>query len=223
MLFTTASNSAVRSSALVVVNSVNFDKASRSIVVVCSDGNRRLCRIDRCETIQLARDLYGKVRGLIDQRAIFHAAGGNDPSRWFFDVEGFDEDDTPDFIHGMKVDEPDYDTETAEEGAMSALAYHEDTEDDYELVICNSLEVVVKTSIEVTWLLVRYNFLFTEGNQTWADWAQLRHDLVMAKHTLESNDDYELSNTIEENLGNIKFIINDIEAKTLLLELEAQR
>jgi len=45
----------------------------------------------------------------------------------------------------------------------------------------------------------------------------------MAKHTLESNNDYELSNTIEEKLGNIKFIINDIETKTLLLELEEQR
>lgn len=119
MLFTTANNSAVRSSALVVVNSVDFNKVSRSIVVACSDGNRRVCRIDRCETIQLARDLYRKVRDLIDQRAIFHAAGGNDPSRWFFDVEGFDDDDTFDFIYGMKVAEFDYNTELAEEGAMS--------------------------------------------------------------------------------------------------------
>jgi len=305
--------------------------------------------------------LFKETKALVGMSAFFYAAGGNDPSRWFFAVEGVKPvyDDTPDYIHGMRVDEPDYEDEcdlsdeelgmpykdaishikpseitqvdehtvqltgqalldylafrfpketaevklesesemvkceavalaaeldefayeyqrqaredygslsaeeeaehdmeialsqaeaeaelyaeqevlddikrdeviafeqfhadwceaiemeAAEEGAMSALAQHE-----------AEVDVVVEASVAVTWLLVRYNFLFAEGNQTWADWAQLRHDLVMAKHTLESNNDYELSNTIEEKLGNIKFIINDIETKTLLLELEEQR
>ena len=376
MNFSTKNIAAARVSNMVTINHVEYNKSIRSILAYCSDNNTRTCRIDRCESLPAARLLYKETKALVGMSAFFYAAGGNDPSRWFFAVEGVNpvRDDTPEYIHGMRVDEPDYEDEydlsdeelgmpykdaishikpseitqvdehtvqltgqalldylafrfpkeveavaeietaeknliaylyevqadiggiistrsmdelsgpghcnsrattlrvmetetfvsvvyhsdwdgspmleviygsddyrytgseqelrcflsesigndpklspvnemeTAEEGAMSALAQHE-----------AEVDVVVTASIEVTWLLVRYDFLFTEGNQTWADWAQLRHDLVMAKHTLESNNDYELSNTIEEKLGNIKFIINDIETKTLLLELEAQR
>jgi len=353
MNFSTKNIAAARVSNMVTINHVEYNPNIRSILAHCSDNNTRTCRIDRCESLPAARLLFKETKSLVGMSAFFYAAGGNDPSRWFFAVEGVNpvRDDTPEYIHGMRVDEPDYEDEydlsdeelgmpykdaishikpseitqvdehtvqltgqalldylafrfpkevktvaeieaaelaaeldeivyearrqavsdygpispeeqaeddmemalaqaereaeldaeqevldgieedaviafeqfhadwceaiemeTAEEGAMSALAQHE-----------AEVDVVVTASIKVTWLLVRYNFLFAEGNQTWADWAQLRHDLVMAKHTLESNNDYELSNTIEEKLGNIKFIINDIETKTLLLELEAQR
>lgn len=260
MNFSTKNIAASRVSNMVTINHVEYNPNIRSILAHCSDNNTRTCRIDRCESLPAARLLFKETKALVGMSAFFYAAGGNDPSRWFFAVEGVKPvyDDTPDYIHGMRVDEPDYEDEcdlsdevnpseitqvdkhtvqltgqalldyiafrfpkeveevaemeTAEEGAMSALAQHE-----------AEVDVVVEASVAVTWLLVRYNFLFAEGNQTWADWAQLRHDLVMAKHTLESNKDYELSNTIEEKLGNIKFIINDIEAKTLLLELEEQR
>ena len=452
MNFSTKNIAAARVSNMVTINHVEYNKSIRSILAYCSDNNTRTCRIDRCESLPAARLLYKETKALVGMSAFFYAAGGNDPSRWFFAVEGVNpvRDDTPEYIHGMRVDEPDYEDEydlsdeelgmpykdaishikpseitqvdehtvqltgqalldylafrfpkeveavaeieTAEKNLIAYLyevqadiggiistrsmdelsgpgdcnsrattlrvmetetfasvVYHsnwdgspmleviygsddyrytgseqelrcflsegfgnhmtkleaaelaaeldevvyesqrqavsdygpispeEQAEDDMEMALaqaeaeaeldaeqevldsierdeviafeqfhadwCEAIEmetaeegamsalaqheaevdIVVTASIEVTWLLVRYDFLFTEGNQTWADWAQLRHDLVMAKHTLESNNDYELSNTIEEKLGNIKFIINDIEAKTLLLELEAQR
>jgi hypothetical protein len=92
MKFTTATNSATRTSLPVTIMSVTFNKLSRSILVVGSDNNSRACRIDRCETIELARSLFSKAKDLIGSKAVFHAAGGNDPSRWFFAIDEVVED-----------------------------------------------------------------------------------------------------------------------------------
>ena len=125
MNFSTASNSAVRTSGLVTINNVYFEASTRSIVVYCADNTRRLCRIDRCETIEAARSLYKDAKALEGFDAFFSAAGGNDPRKWFFAVEGAPVyDETPDVIFGMSVEEPEM--ESAEEGAMSALGLHED-------------------------------------------------------------------------------------------------
>ena len=88
MNFTTATNRAIRTSAPVIVNAVYYEATTRSIVVYCADNTRRLCRIDRCETIAAARNLYRDVMGLVGKPTFFHAAGGNDPIKWFFAVEG---------------------------------------------------------------------------------------------------------------------------------------
>ena len=92
MKFTTATNSATRTSLPVTIMSVTFDKPSRSILVLGSDNNSRSCRIDRCETIELARSLFSKAKDLIGSKAVFHAAGGNDPRRWFFAIDEVIED-----------------------------------------------------------------------------------------------------------------------------------
>ena len=92
MKFTTATNSATRTSLPVTIMSVTFDKPSRSILVLGSDDNSRSCRIDRCETIELARSLFSKAKDLIGSKAVFHAAGGNDPRRWFFAIDEVIED-----------------------------------------------------------------------------------------------------------------------------------
>jgi len=147
MNFSTASNSAVRTSGLVTINNVYFEASTRSIVVYCADNTRRLCRIDRCETIEAARSLYKDAKALEGFDAFFSAAGGNDPRKWFFAVEGAPVyDETPDVIFGMTVEEPtgyeaapltigemlrhqpsdEVEMESAEEGAMSALGLHED-------------------------------------------------------------------------------------------------
>jgi len=112
MNFSTASNSAVRTSGLVTINNVYFEASTRSIVVYCADNTRRLCRIDRCETIEAARSLYKDAKALEGFDAFFSAAGGNDPRKWFFAVEGAPVyDDTPDVIFGMSVEEPKYSAE----------------------------------------------------------------------------------------------------------------
>ena len=106
MNFNTKYNLATRVSSLVTVNSINYFEDTRSIVVMSSDGHRRVCKIDNCESLTLARELYRNTRALIGKKAVFYAAGGNDPSRWFFAIEGIVYDDSPDYIFGMVVKEP---------------------------------------------------------------------------------------------------------------------
>jgi len=87
-MFNTKTVQMTRSSLLTIVESVSFDKATRTISAVCADGSTRLCRIDRCESIDNARALWSNLTIMknTDTPVSFHAAGGNDPRKWFFAV-----------------------------------------------------------------------------------------------------------------------------------------
>jgi hypothetical protein len=133
-MFTTKNNNAAtRTSLPVVLTGFEHDPhtggGAGSLYAFCADGTRRICRINRCESIQYARELYAVLRNSIGKRLIFSAAGGNDPRTWFFDVKVIEDptppvyDDTPDFVHGMKVEEEPFD--------LGSVGY--DDLSDYEL------------------------------------------------------------------------------------------
>ena len=87
-MFTTKNVAMTRSSMLTTIESLVFNKDTRTIEAHCTDGTRRLCRIDRCESIDNARALWSNlvIMKNTDTPVSFHAAGGNDPRKWFFAV-----------------------------------------------------------------------------------------------------------------------------------------
>jgi len=134
-MFTTKNNNAAtRTSLPVVLTGFEHDPHTGgghgSLYAFCADGTRRTCRINRCESIQYARELYAVLRNSVGKRLTFSAAGGNDPRTWFFDVKVIEDptppvyDDTPDFVHGMKVEEEPFD--------LGSVGYDDDLT-DYEL------------------------------------------------------------------------------------------
>jgi len=134
-MFTTKNNNAAtRTSLPVVLTGFEHDPhtggGAGSLYAFCADGTRRICRINRCESIQYARELYAVLRNSVGKRLTFSAAGGNDPRTWFFDVKVIEDptppvyDDTPDFVHGMKVEEEPFD--------LGSVGYDDDLS-DYEL------------------------------------------------------------------------------------------
>jgi len=68
---------------------LHWDEATRSIRVVCSDANMRVCRIDRMSSINAARNLYKDVTSAIEKGSMvsFAAAGGFSPDKWFCDIK----------------------------------------------------------------------------------------------------------------------------------------
>jgi len=89
ILFKTASASEeLRMSAPVITNSVEFNTSTRTIMAYCADGNTRMCRIDRCASLALARSLFKCIRthARLGLPLHYSAAGGNSPDRWFCDA-----------------------------------------------------------------------------------------------------------------------------------------
>ena len=86
---TVAGNVSLRNSGPVKIAGFVFNKDNRSIEVSCSDGNTRLCRIDRCESLEYARGLWTAIKlcSELDKTLVFQAAGGNNPNRWFCMIE----------------------------------------------------------------------------------------------------------------------------------------
>jgi len=92
MSFMTKNSLPVRHSSVVTLLRVEYQREYASIYAFGSDGARRVAKVHNFETVQLARDLYRKSKDLIGSKVIFNAAGGNDPSRWFFSIDEVLED-----------------------------------------------------------------------------------------------------------------------------------
>jgi hypothetical protein len=67
---------------------VHYNKDTREIRAVGDDTNVRVCKIDRLDSIDVARELYATVKAIRDAGTIisFQTAGGFSPDRWFMDV-----------------------------------------------------------------------------------------------------------------------------------------
>ena len=221
MLFTTASNSAVRTSGLVVVNSVFFEESTRSIVAYCADNTRRLCRIDNCETIDLARVLYRDIKALVGKSAFFYAAGGNDPRKWFFAVEGAPVyDDAPETIFGMTVEEPATigdlirDKLAAEayqdkEYQEAVAAYHEDVEmeayveEQREFQRQHDEWVVTNAMAEVVVLQATFKSMKGAAEVSASSWHELGMDMIEQMNILQAQEIYSLSDMISDDVNEI--------------------
>ena len=92
MSFMTKNSAPVRSSSVVTLLRLEYQKEYAAIYAFGSDGARRVAKVHNFETVGLARDLYRKAKDLVGSKVIFHAAGGNDPSRWFFAIDEVIED-----------------------------------------------------------------------------------------------------------------------------------
>ena len=203
MKFTTKNNLATRVSSLVTINTVNYFEDSRSIVVMSSDGHRRVCKIDNCESLALARDLYRNVKSLIGQRATFYAAGGNDPSRWFFAVEGVVYDDSPDYIFGMKVEEPEVDYAAIEAEQIAELAEERSKRVPRE-------EVVVHTLCEIVKLRSKYVMYKASMDVHPNEWYYLGMDMVRALDVLQAHREFGVSNGVIDDINDIIAIHKNI-------------
>ena len=223
MLFSTASNnSAVRTSGLVVVNSVFFEESTRSIVAYCADNTRRLCRIDNCETIDLARVLYRDIKALVGKSAFFHAAGGNDPRKWFFAVEGAPVyDDAPDTVFGMAVKEPDTigdlirDKLAAEayqdkEYQEAEAAYYKDVaeeeayvEEQRKFQRQHDESVVTNAMAEVVVLQATFESMKGAAMVSASSWHELGMDMIEQMSILQAQEIYSLSDMISDDVNEI--------------------
>lgn len=86
---TVAGNVSLRNSGPVKLTGYAFNKATRTIEASCSDGYVRLCRIDNCESLEYARNLWSAIKLclVLDKTLVFQAAGNNNPNRWFCMIE----------------------------------------------------------------------------------------------------------------------------------------
>jgi len=214
MNFSTASNSAVRTSGLVTINNVYFEASTRSIVVYCADNTRRLCRIDRCETIEAARSLYKDAKALEGFDAFFHAAGGNDPRKWFFAVEGAPVyDETPDVIFGMAVEEPTT-VELTGEARDLYIAKHwpkepttigdiirsQMVEESYS---CEREDVVGDAMVEVATLQSLIKEMKVSTTVSASDWHAFGMALIKQMNILQEQGVYTLSDMINDDVEEI--------------------
>ena len=72
----------------VFITSLSWDAQTRSIVVFCSDNERRVCRVDRLSSEEFAKKLTAALRLVRDQHipVCFRAAGNNSNKRWFASI-----------------------------------------------------------------------------------------------------------------------------------------
>jgi len=87
--FTTSRQGADRVSAMVLLETIHYDKANNTIKAFCSDGNLRECRISRLPSVEAGRELWKMLMaaGAAKEEIRFVAAGGFSPDKWFYDVE----------------------------------------------------------------------------------------------------------------------------------------
>ena len=85
--FSTATNCGLTKATPTLLREVLFSPLSRSISCYCSDSSVKVCRVDRMESLASARALWSKLQGLKDLPVQFYVAGGNNPAKWFCEVE----------------------------------------------------------------------------------------------------------------------------------------
>jgi hypothetical protein len=91
LAFVTTRNGKVRSSQPSVLTGILFDKESREIHAITSDGVTRRCKIDRlgdgtAAQVEVAfKALWAQLSkaGRAKAPVVFHAAGGFSPDKWF--------------------------------------------------------------------------------------------------------------------------------------------
>jgi hypothetical protein len=77
-----------RKSLPVTIVELSFNETTRSIEVVGSDNRKRQARIDRFNSDADVKSLTKRLQSAYDKGAKvqFIAAGGNDPSVWFYNI-----------------------------------------------------------------------------------------------------------------------------------------
>jgi hypothetical protein len=77
-----------RKSKPVVIIEPSFNEVTRTMEILCSDDNKRFCRIDRINSKEALKALNDQIQKAYDNqtRVVFIAAGGNDPDVWFYTV-----------------------------------------------------------------------------------------------------------------------------------------
>jgi hypothetical protein len=76
-----------RVSAVVTLQAVSFNRATRIINAFSSDGRVRQCKVDRMESLIAARLLWVQLKGSVGCEVRFIAAGGFNPNSWFYHYE----------------------------------------------------------------------------------------------------------------------------------------
>jgi hypothetical protein len=77
-----------RESDVTQIRTLEFNEETRTIEVMCTDGRKRQCRIDRFNNDKLLQQLTQDLQVAYDTEAdvVFVAAGGNDPNVWFYTI-----------------------------------------------------------------------------------------------------------------------------------------
>jgi hypothetical protein len=78
-----------RVSAPVTIKACLYDKETRTIKVMGSDGNVRSCRLERLPSINVGRALWKEIKdcGKNKVEVTFTAAGGFSPDTWFYKID----------------------------------------------------------------------------------------------------------------------------------------
>jgi hypothetical protein len=86
--FQTRRTAADRVSDPVTLLSMHYDETNHAIKVFCADGTTRVCKIDRLPDAAAGRALWSTLQkaGKAEQEVKFVAAGGFDPTKWFYTV-----------------------------------------------------------------------------------------------------------------------------------------
>jgi len=72
----------------VVIDDLKYDDNIRTIIVRCSDGKTRSCRIDRFSQESFIEALSKALQELFDKgNPVEFIAAGGDPNVWFYDVQ----------------------------------------------------------------------------------------------------------------------------------------
>jgi hypothetical protein len=87
LTFNTAAADRVSKAVLPVA--LHWDDTTRTIRVVCSDKSIRECRVDRLSTVAEGRSLWKSIKTAVELKEEIHfvAAGGFDPTRWFYTIK----------------------------------------------------------------------------------------------------------------------------------------
>jgi len=89
VVFATATPSAeVKKSKATLIMSIHYNDTTREIRAVGADGNVRVCKVDRLQSIEHGRTLWKILVGAKNEGTPiqFMAAGGFNPDRWFYDI-----------------------------------------------------------------------------------------------------------------------------------------
>ena len=209
MSFMTKNSLPVRSSSVVTLLRVEYQREYASIYAFGSDGARRVAKVHNFETVQLARDLYRKAKDLIGSKVIFNAAGGNDPSRWFFSIDEVIEDpadiEQELIAADHQFEEEDFDPTHSD---PNWVVCDEPIQEDI-LGLQATAEDIVRTksiaesTIHCARLVSSLNFFLGDSRDpSKFEWMDLRSGFRVQKALLEDvNNDFELSDLLHEKIS----------------------
>jgi hypothetical protein len=80
---------AINKSAPTKVLMIQFKEETRSLRIMCEDGNIREMRVDRAPSLEYAREVLDRLKKAYKNKTpvVFMAAGGFSADKWFFNIE----------------------------------------------------------------------------------------------------------------------------------------